>query len=83
MLTLYNSLPKLDLHGQDRWNAVLMVREFIDDSYKLNNKKITIIHGLGEDIIRKAVHDELKINKKVISFNRDFFNMGCTIVDLK
>ena len=43
---------------------------------------ILIIHGIGTGIVKKAVHEELKHNKKVKEFKLDNFNPGCTIVKL-
>ena len=41
---LYN-LPHLDLHGFDRTGAVAMIKMFIDESLKMGEKKIVIVHG--------------------------------------
>lgn len=83
MITLYNNLPTVDLHGEDRFNAVLITKEFINDNIKLHQHKIMIIHGRGTDTLRKAIHAYLKSNPNVLKYQRDFFNMGCTIIDLK
>ena len=40
-------LPRIDLHGIDRVYARIKVEEFINDSVKLKNKKIVIVHGKG------------------------------------
>lgn len=76
-------LPKLDLHGLDRDYARILLREFIEDNRKLGNKTIEIIHGKGKGILKRTVHEELKINKLVESYKLDNFNDGCTIVILK
>ncbi|MBQ3435799.1 MAG: Smr/MutS family protein [Bacilli bacterium] len=76
-------LPKLDLHGLDRDYARILLREFIEDNRKLGNKTIEIIHGKGKGILKRAVHEELKINKLVESYKLDNFNDGCTVVILK
>ena len=76
-------LPKLDLHGLDRDYARILLREFIEDNRKLGNKTIEIIHGKGKGILKRAVHEELNINKLVESYKLDNFNDGCTIVILK
>ena len=49
---LYNNLPSIDLHGMDRVFAIIKVKEFINDNYKLNNKLILIIHGKGSYILK-------------------------------
>ena len=76
-------LPKLDLHGLDRDYARILLREFIEDNHKLGNYKVEIIHGKGKGILKRVVHEELKINKLVESYKLDNFNDGCTIVILK
>ena len=78
----YSNLPSLDLHGETSETAVILLNDFIRDSLKLRNYKIVIIHGIGKGILRKAVHKELKKNKFVESFKMDFFNPGCTVVEL-
>ena len=74
---------KLDLHGEYLDNAIIRVKEFIDDNIILKNKTIYIIHGIGKDILRKGIHEYLKKDKRVLSYKRNFFNLGETIVNLK
>lgn len=79
---LYN-LPTLDLHGMDRIYAKYKTNEFIFENLKLGNKKIIIVHGIGEGILKRSVHEQLKINKNVKDFYLDGMNIGQTIVILK
>ena len=79
---LYN-LPHLDLHGYDRTGAVATIKMFIDECIKMGNKKIVLVHGKGEGILRKATHEYLKTNNKVESFKTNNYNDGETIVILK
>ena len=76
------NLPKIDLHGEDRVNALIKVDEFINDNLVLRNKKIVIIHGIGQGILRNEVHNYLKKDKRVLSFELDI-NVGQTIVSLR
>ena len=76
-------LPSIDLHGLDRVLARIKTEEFINDSVKLRNKKIVIIHGIGEGIVKDEVFKTLKRNKHVESFKLNGLNIGCTIVNLK
>ena len=78
-----NNLPTLDLHGEYKDSAIILTKEFINDNIILKSDTICIVHGIGEDILRKAVHEYLKHDKRVLSFKRDFFNPGCTIVKLR
>lgn len=82
-MKLYNNLPSIDLHGIDRDYARILVRDFINDQVFLKEEKIMIIHGIGKGIVKNAVYEELKRNKLVKEYKLDFFNSGCTIVDLK
>ena len=41
MITLYNNLPTLDLHGENSEYAKIMINEFIADNYKLKNETNT------------------------------------------
>lgn len=75
--------PTLDLHGEYSFSAEYLTKEFINDNIALGNKKICIVHGNGKDILRKTVHEVLKKDKRIKSFKRDYFNQGCTIVEIK
>ena len=79
---LYKNLPFIDLHGETSDISVILVKDFIEDNYKLKNKQVIIIHGIGKNILKKAVHQELKTNKLVKSYKQDNFNPGETIVEL-
>lgn len=80
---LYNNLPTLDLHGIDREYARILIKDFIEDNYKLKNEKVIIIHGIGTGIIRKETQDILRKISIVDSFKIDNFNSGMTIVTIK
>lgn len=75
-------LPTIDLHGLDRDTARVYVNDFIDENRKLGKNQIVIIHGIGEGILKKEVHDTLKNNKYVVQYKLHTFNTGCTIVTL-
>ena len=80
---MFTSIPKLDLHGEYREIARILINEFIEDNYKMGNKKIAIIHGIGKGIIKNEVLNTLKKNKKVEKYYINFFNVGETIIELK
>ncbi len=84
MISVINreNLPKLDLHGEDRDSARILVTEFLEYNYKLGESELAIIHGIGEGILKKEVHKVLKNNNKVVEFGLDMFNPGCTLVRL-
>ncbi len=78
----YSNIPSIDLHGETRDSARVLVMEFINDNIKLKNEKVLIIHGIGSGALKDEVHKNLKINKKVKSYKLDNFNNGCTVVEL-
>ena len=80
---LYKNLPVIDLHGHDRYSAVLKTNEFVEDNYKLGNYLIKIIHGKGEGILKENIHSSLKKNKLVEAYKLDVFNTGTTVIKLK
>lgn len=79
---LYN-VPHLDIHGYERYGAVAMVKNFIDNQMRIETKKLVIIHGKGEGILKQATHEYLKKDKRVLEFKTNNYNNGETIVILK
>ena len=75
--------PTLDLHGEYRFSAEVLTKEFIDDNITLHKGKICIIHGKGEGILKNTVHEILKKDKRIENYYIDFFNPGCTVVEIK
>ncbi len=80
---LTHKTPKLDLHGEEVALVYALVTEFINDNYKMGNKEIVVIHGKSTNILTKEVHQVLKENNLVKSYNLDNWNVGQTIVNLK
>lgn len=76
------NLPSIDLHGFTVDMAKVATNDFINDNLILKNKKILIIHGKGEGLVKKAVHEVLKSRKEVIKYYTDNTNDGCTIAFL-
>ena len=79
---LYN-LPHLDLHGYDSTGAVAMIKMFIDENIRINEKKIVIVHGKGSGILKNATHNYLKTDRRVLEYKTNNYNDGETIVTLK
>lgn len=82
-MPLMSNLTSLDLHGEDRKSAELLVKQFMDDLWKLKCEKGIVIHGIGNGILKKQVHEVLKRDKRIAKYYIDFFNIGCTIIELK
>lgn len=76
------NLPTLDLHGYDTQSARVTTNDFISRNVIMKNNKIVIIHGKGTGLVKKAVHETLKENKKVTNYHTDNLNEGITIVNL-
>jgi len=79
---LYN-LPHIDIHGYDRFGAIAIVKNFIDNSLRIEQKKIIIIHGKGSGILKRATHEYLKSDRRVLEYKTNNYNDGETIVVLK
>ena len=75
--------PKLDLHGEIVPMVEVLVNQFVHDNILLKNETVIIIHGKSTNIITNEVHRVLKNNKNVISFKKNNWNLGETIVELK
>lgn len=80
---LYSNIQAIDLHGYDRYSALLKTKEFIKDNNKLNNKLLKIIHGRGEGILKEEIHKYLKTEPLVKNYKLDIYNPGATIIELK
>ena len=78
-----NRYPSIDLHGYDRDSARMMTNDFVIENVILKNEYIVIIHGIGTGIVKKEVHEALRVNKNVLEYKTDNFNSGCTVVKLK
>jgi len=79
---LTSKSPRIDVHGETYDSVSLILSQFIDDNYKLGNKYIAIVHGKGEGVLKKRVHELLKTNKKVEDFYLNNWNIGETIIVL-
>lgn len=73
-------MPTIDLHGEDRIGARILVKSFINDNYILGNLEFAIVHGVGQGILKKEVSNILKKDKRVLEYGTDYFNTGCTLV---
>ena len=78
-----NNLPSLDLHGEIRSSARVLIKEFVEDNYLLKNEKVIIIHGVGTGALKDETYKVLKSNKYVEDFHINHYNPGCTLVYIK
>lgn len=80
---LSSNIPTLDLHGENRDTARILIDEFITDNIKMGNYKVLIVHGIGTGAIKDETHKVLKTDSRIEKFYIDFFNIGCTIVEIR
>ncbi len=77
---------ELDVRGMTADETVALVERFIDGAQMRHLNQVTIIHGKGTGVLRKAVHDCLKRSKQVKSYRLGRFGegeSGVTIVEIR
>ncbi|MCH4238819.1 MAG: endonuclease MutS2 [Oscillospiraceae bacterium] len=77
---------ELDLRGQTASEAIANVDLFLDHAARSNLTQVTIIHGKGTGVLRKAVQDHLKHHANVKSYRLGTYGegeSGVTIAELK
>ena len=75
----------INVQGENLDSALMDVDKYLDDAYMAGLKKVTVIHGRGEGILRQGLQDMFKTHKHVASFQRGSYNEGgdgVTIVTL-
>ena len=77
------SKPHLDLHGENQDSASFLIKVFVKDNIKLDNKELVIIHGKGKNILKNKTHQTLKETKEIKRYFIDPNNDGQTIVIIK
>jgi DNA mismatch repair protein MutS2 len=85
-LNLRRVATSLDLRGLDAEEAIYNVDKYLDDAYMAGLIEVTIIHGKGTGILRKAVGDLLKRHSHVKTFRLGEYSeggSGATVVELK
>ena len=75
-------LPTIDVHGFNRDMLKCNLDEFINVNINLRNKKIVIVHGKGNGILKEEIHFLLKKDRRVKNYYLDGFNIGQTIIEL-
>lgn len=80
------SQTEIDLHGMTIAEARPLVEKFLQDSYKVHERRVWIIHGKGEGILREEVKKHLENHPLVESFttaDQAHGEEGATQVDIK
>lgn len=76
---------RLDLRGERGDTAIYALEQYLDRVIQSGMEQVEIVHGKGNGILRKLVHDKLKDEKLVKHFElapEDQGGAGCTIVYL-
>ncbi len=77
---------ELDIRGMASDEIDMMVGKFIDNALIHSLEEVYIIHGKGTGRLRKAVHDILKANPRVVSYRLGKYGEGedgVTVAKLK
>ncbi len=85
-LSAEGAKSELDVRGMTADETVALVERFIDGAQMRHLNQVTIIHGKGTGVLRKAVHDCLKRSKQVKSYRLGRFGegeSGVTIVEIR
>jgi DNA mismatch repair protein MutS2 len=85
-LNLSNVESRVDLRGLDAEEACYRADKYLDDAYMGNLGEVTIVHGKGTGILRKAINDMLKRHPHVKSYRLGAYGEGgdgVTMVELK
>jgi len=83
--TVQKAGPKLDIRGYRGEEAIREVERYLDRVSQSGLNQVEIVHGKGEGILKKLVHEYLQQRKDVKSFDLaplDQGGAGCTIVEL-
>ena len=85
-LNLRSVESRLDLRGLDAEEACYRTDKYLDEAYMANLGEVTIVHGNGTGILRKAINDMLKRHPHVKSYRLGAYGEGgdgVTMVELK
>jgi len=75
--------PQLSIRGMRGNEAMKEVQHYIDNALAAGRKEVQIIHGKGEGILKKLVHEYLDKRKEVKSYEMapiEQGGAGCTVV---
>ena len=77
--------PKLDIRGYRGDDAIKELQDYLDRASARGLKRVEIVHGKGEGILKKLVHEYLENRKEITGFELapiEHGGAGCTIVEL-
>lgn len=74
------------LIGMNSDEAIMTLDKYLDDAYIAKLMQVRVVHGKGSGILRKAVHEFLRKDKRVAEYRLGVFgegDAGVTIVTFK
>ncbi len=81
-----NASMEINLIGMTVHEALHEADKFIDGCVMCNMSTVYLIHGKGEGILRKAIHEHLRTHRSIKSYRLGTFGegeAGVTVVELK
>ena len=75
-LNLKSIDSRIDLRGMDSEEACYKVDKYLDEAYMANLGEVTIVHGKGTGVLRKAINDMLKRHPHVKSYRLGEYGEG-------
>lgn len=78
--------PKLDIRGYRGDAAIKELMHYLDKAVSRGLRQVEIVHGKGEGILKKLVHEHLEERQEIKSYNLapwEHGGPGCTLVELK
>jgi DNA mismatch repair protein MutS2 len=80
-----NFKPEIDIRGMRGEEAIIQVRDLIDNALMVQHRNLRILHGKGNGILRQLVRDYLSTMNIVKSFRDEHVDMGgsgITVVEM-
>lgn len=77
---------RCNVQGKNLDDAVMDVEKYLDDAFMAGLEEVTIIHGIGEGILKTGIRKMLRNNKHVLSYRKGGFSEGgdgVTVVKMK
>ncbi|NBC26336.1 MAG: endonuclease MutS2 [Bacteroidetes bacterium] len=78
--------PKLDIRGYRGDAAVKELMHYLDNAVARGMQQVEIVHGKGEGILKKLVHEHLEKRDEIKTYHLapwEHGGPGCTLVELK